>query len=211
MSNEIIDGQFFVIYAPSGAGKTSLVNALVEEMADLTVSVSHTTRSMRPGEVNGINYHFVTVEEFAKLKNDGAFVESAEVFGHQYGTAKSSLQESVRDQKAIILEIDWQGAKQVKDLFPWSTSIFILPPSRSALISRLETRGQDDSKIIRNRMKEARTEISHCKDADFIVLNDQFERALYDLKAIVRASKLAARTQRIIHKRLITTLLEETE
>ena len=175
---EKFSGQLYVVSAPSGAGKTSLVKALVDGNDDLAVSVSHTTRAKRPGEINGINYHFVSIAEFNDLKERGGFFEWAQVFDNFYGTSKQGVIEQLNQGIDVILEIDWQGAAQVKQQMPNAVAIFILPPSTAALRQRLTGRGQDDESIIERRMQSARDEISHYGDADYVVLNDQFETAL---------------------------------
>ena len=191
-------GNLLTVSAPSGAGKTSLVRALVAADDSLTVSVSHTTRPMRPGETNGANYHFVDEQEFAAARDEGAFFEWAEVFGHFYGTARDEVESRRQSGLDVILEIDWQGARQVKSACPESRSIFILPPSIDALEQRLTLRGQDDETTIQRRMAEARSELIHWRDADFLVLNDEFDRAPADLRAIVRGLRLS-RTYQTAH------------
>lgn len=191
-------GNLLTVSAPSGAGKTSLVRALVAADDSLTVAVSHTTRPMRPGEANGANYHFVDQQEFAAARDGGAFFEWAEVFGHFYGTARAEVESRRQSGLDVILEIDWQGARQVKSACPESRSIFILPPSIGALEQRLTLRGQDDETTIQRRMAEARSELIHWRDADFLVLNDEFDRALADLRAIVRSLRLS-RTYQTTH------------
>jgi len=191
-------GNLLTVSAPSGAGKTSLVRALVAADDSLTVAVSHTTRPMRPGETNGANYHFVDQQEFVAARDEGAFFEWAEVFGHFYGTARDEVESRRQSGLDVILEIDWQGARQVKSACPESRSIFILPPSIDALEQRLTLRGQDDETTIQRRMAEARSELIHWRDADFLVLNDEFDRALADLRAIVRSLRLS-RTYQTAH------------
>jgi len=191
-------GNLLTVSAPSGAGKTSLVRALVAADDSLTVAVSHTTRPMRPGETNGANYHFVDQQEFVAARDEGAFFEWAEVFGHFYGTARDEVESRRQSGVDVILEIDWQGARQVKSACPESRSIFILPPSIDALEQRLTLRGQDVETTIQRRMAEARSELIHWRDADFLVLNDEFDRALADLRAIVRSLRLS-RTYQTAH------------
>jgi len=188
-------GQLYVISAPSGAGKTSLVKALLESTPNLEVSVSHTTRSIRPGETDGINYHFVDQTEFESIRDANGFFEWAQVFGNFYGTSSQAVQKKLADGIDVILEIDWQGARQVKALVNTSISIFVLPPSTAALRSRLTDRGQDNEGIIEGRMQAARNEMAHYSEADFIVLNDEFETALHDLQSIVRAHRLSQKIQ----------------
>lgn len=202
-----ISGQLYVVSAPSGAGKTSLVKALVEANADLAVSVSHTTRAKRPGEVDGINYHFVSVAEFNDLKEQGGFFEWAQVFDNFYGTSKQGVITQLNQGMDVILEIDWQGAAQVKQHMPDAVTIFILPPSTAALRERLTGRGQDDSSVIERRMQSARDEISHYGEADYVVLNDRFETALIDLQAIIKSQRLSQRHQSMRLTSVINDLL----
>lgn len=204
---ENISGQLYVVSAPSGAGKTSLVKALVEANADLAVSVSHTTRAKRPGEVDGINYHFVSVAEFNDLKEQGGFFEWAQVFDNFYGTSKQGVIKQLNQGMDVILEIDWQGAAQVKQHMPDAVTIFILPPSTAALRERLTGRGQDDSSVIERRMQSARDEISHYGEADYVVLNDRFETALIDLQAIIKSQRLSQRHQSMRLTSVINDLL----
>lgn len=188
-------GQLYVISAPSGAGKTSLVKALLESTPNLQVSVSHTTRAIRPGETDGVNYHFVDESEFTSIRDAHGFFEWAQVFGNFYGTSRHAIQERLAEGIDIVLEIDWQGARQVKMLVDDAVSIFVLPPSTAALRKRLTDRGQDDNDIIEGRMQAARDELAHYDEADFIVLNDNFEIALKDLQSIIRAQRLSQQVQ----------------
>ena len=171
-------GTLYTVSAPSGAGKTSLVKALIERCRGLQVSVSHTTRPMRPAEKDGVNYHFVSESVFDQMLNRDEFLEHAEVFGNLYGTSNVWLEEQLKRGLDLILEIDWQGARQVKLLLPKTQSIFILPPSRQALRQRLSLRGQDDPDIIENRMRAAVAEISHYVESDFLIVNKDFDQAL---------------------------------
>ena len=205
--NDHATGQLYVISAPSGAGKTSLVKALLESTPNLEVSVSHTTRDIRPGETDGINYHFVDESEFESIRDANGFFEWAQVFGNFYGTSSQAVQEKLADGIDVILEIDWQGARQVKALVNAAISIFVLPPSTAALHRRLTDRGQDNDEIIEGRMQVARDEIAHYSEADFIVLNDDFETALYDLQSIVRAHRLSQEIQARKLTRVIADLL----
>jgi guanylate kinase len=193
--NDHATGQLYVISAPSGAGKTSLVKALLESTPNLEVSVSHTTRDIRPGETDGINYHFVDQSEFESIRDANGFFEWAQVFGNFYGTSSQTVQERLADGIDVILEIDWQGARQIKALVNTAISIFVLPPSTAALRSRLTDRGQDNDEIIEGRMQAARDEMAHYREADFIVLNDDFETALHDIQSIVRARRLSQEIQ----------------
>lgn len=188
-------GTLYTVSAPSGAGKTSLVKALLDQRYDLKVSVSHTTRPQRPGEIDGVNYHFVTRDVFTQMIERSEFLEQAEVFGNLYGTSQRWVEETLATGCDVILEIDWQGAQQVRRLLPDSIGIFILPPSMEALLQRLNQRGQDDEAVITKRMAQARDEISHYAEADYLVVNDNFDKALADLAAIIRAKPLQLRHQ----------------
>ncbi|SHN22926.1 guanylate kinase [Pseudomonas asturiensis] len=200
-------GTLYIISAPSGAGKTSLVNALTEAEPQIRVSVSHTTRTMRPGEENGVNYHFVDRAEFVRMIDHGDFLEQAEVFGNLYGTSQSHLQQTLDEGHDLILEIDWQGAQQVREQMPHARSIFILPPSQQALRQRLTNRGQDSNEIIETRMREAVSEMSHYVEYEYIVVNDNFDSALADLKAIFRANRLTQQHQQEQYSELFQQLL----
>lgn len=200
-------GTLYIISAPSGAGKSSLVKALIDIEPQIRVSVSHTTRAMRPGEENGVHYHFVEREEFVKMIEHGDFLERAEVFGNLYGTSQSYLQQTLDEGHDLILEIDWQGAEQVRKLMPQARSIFILPPSQQALRERLDKRGQDSAEIIDGRMREAVSEMSHYVDYDYLIINDDFAKALDDLKAIFHASRLQQKRQQQRYGKLLAELL----
>ncbi|MEL0166705.1 MAG: guanylate kinase [Pseudomonadaceae bacterium] len=202
-------GTLYIISAPSGAGKTSLVKALIEQTPNLRVSVSHTTRPMRPGEVDGVNYHFTDRDSFLKLVEAGDFLEHAEVFGNLYGTSQTAVEQALARGHDIILEIDWQGAEQVRRKLPQAHSIFILPPSLEALRYRLDSRGQDDNEVIDRRMAEAVAEMSHYVEFDSLVINDTFEHALDDLKAIVRSYRLQTTAQTARHASLLQALLSD--
>ena len=200
-------GTLYIVSAPSGAGKTSLVKALLDSNEQIRVSVSHTTRSMRPGEVDGVNYHFVAREEFLGMLEQDEFLEHAEVFGNLYGTSQRWVERTLAEGLDLILEIDWQGAQQVRRLMPQAQSIFILPPSQEALRHRLNNRGQDSEEIIERRMREAVSEMSHYVEYDYVVINDQFSHALEDLKAIFRARQLRQGSQQKRHAELLERLL----
>jgi guanylate kinase len=189
-------GQLFIVSAPSGAGKTSLVHALVAALPDIAVSVSHTTRPMRTGEVQGRDYHFVDEARFATMVARDEFLEHALVFGNRYGTSRSAVDETLARGLDVVLEIDWQGARRVRELKPEAVSVFILPPSLSELRRRLERRGKDDAAVIARRMEAARAEMSHFEEYGYLVVNDDFPRASLDLQAIVRATRLATARQR---------------
>lgn len=188
-------GVFYIIVAPSGAGKTSLVKALVETDESLCVSVSHTTRSRRPGEKDGVNYHFVSNDTFITMLSRGDFLESAEVYGNRYGTLQHWVDQQLAGGIDVILEIDWQGAEQVRNLYPKACSIFILPPSLQDLSQRLQGRAQDDEETIDKRMRQAVNEITHVAEADYMVVNDDFETALSDIRAIIRSRRLTVPVQ----------------
>ena len=183
-------GSLFIISAPSGAGKTSLVKALAEKDGNLHASVSHTTRSPRPGEKEGSNYHFVKKSFFDKMVSQGEFLESAQVFDHFYGTSKLWVQSQLEAGTDVVLEIDWQGARQIKECMPLACAIFILPPSKNALQERLMSRGQDNPEVIERRMDQAVNEMSHFESSDYLVLNRNFEEALNELEVIVKAQRL---------------------
>ena len=206
-SQEQTHGTLFIVSAPSGAGKTSLIKALLEAKDDLSVSVSHTTRSKRPDEEDGKDYHYVDVPTFSNMVSQGAFLEHAQVFDHSYGTSETSVMDQLASGQDIILEIDWQGAEQVRIRISGTVSIFILPPSRAALRERLTERGQDDDAIINRRMFDAVTEMSHHHDFDYIVVNDDFNTALKDLGTIISSQRLHIHNQKQALQPLINELL----
>lgn len=179
-------GKLFIFSAASGTGKTSLAKALVEQMPELAFSVSHTTRAPRPGEQHGVHYYFVTPQQFDEMIAADRFLEHARVFGNSYGTSRAVTENLMRQGKSVIFDIDWQGARAIKEKMPEAVSIFILPPSRAALQERLTGRGQDAPEVIARRMGEAVSEMSHYKEFDHLVVNDDFNAALADLKAIIR-------------------------
>ena len=183
--SDMSDAKLFIVSAPSGAGKSSLLKALLERQPQAVLSISHTTRAMRPGEVNGQHYHFVDVETFKQLVEEGVFLEHAQVFDNFYGTSADALQAQLDEGKRVIVEIDWQGARQVKARFPEATSVFILPPTVEALRERLVGRGQDSDEIIERRMRDAESEMSHQDEFDQKVINDDFDTALAELEAII--------------------------
>ncbi|PIQ42951.1 MAG: guanylate kinase [Gammaproteobacteria bacterium CG11_big_fil_rev_8_21_14_0_20_46_22] len=180
-------GTLFIISAPSGTGKTSLVKGMVESLSHISVSVSHTTRPARPGEINGVNYHFVDDATFESMLAEGDFLEHAQVYDYHYGTSKKAVADRLAQGRDVILEIEWQGARQVRQAFPNAVSIFILPPDQGALRERLESRGQDSVAVINKRLALAAQEIGYHAEYDYLVVNDQFEVALSDLRSIVRA------------------------
>ena len=203
----MLKGNLYIISAPSGAGKSSLVSALVEHWPYIEVSVSHTTRAKRPGEKEGINYHFVDEEAFADMIDQGVFLEHAKVFDNRYGTSRQSIQERLLKGKDVILEIDWQGARQIRQLVNDCKTIYILPPSVAALKQRLQTRGQDDDELIERRMLDAVSEMSHYGEFDYIVINDDFEQAKNDLSAIFVSNRLLNDFQQEQHAGLLAELL----
>lgn len=200
-------GKLYIIAAPSGAGKTSLVKQLRAELANLAISVSHTTRRMRPGEIHGQDYYFVSVEDFQAMLEQQAFLEHAQVFDNFYGTAQQTVEESLKKGLDVILEIDWQGAQQVKKLLPDSISIFILPPSTEVLRQRLMNRGQDDEHIIERRMRDAVAEMRHYDEFDYLLVNDVFEETLVALKSILISHRLTRARQEFNLQPLLASLL----
>ena len=200
-------GKLYIISAPSGAGKTSLVRKLVVKLKHLVVSVSHTTRQMREGEIHGKDYFFVDVETFRAMQGEGAFLECAQVFDNFYGTAQKTVEDNLAKGRDVILEIDWQGAQQIRKLLPDSISIFILPPTIDVLRQRLENRGKDSADIIDRRMKDAVTEMSHYPEFDYLIVNDDFSEALHALESIILANRYQqARQSEALHL-LLTDLL----
>jgi len=202
-------GILFIITAPSGAGKTTLVKEVLKRIPGLSVSVSYTTRPIRPSEINGQNYHFVDESTFLRMSSNGDFLEVAEVYGHKYGTSKSCVRKEFEQGNDVILEIDWQGAEQVKNLFQKACSIFILPPSLKELTDRLYKRQQDDSVTIGVRMAQAKEVISHYTDANYVVVNDIFDETVEDIVAIIRSQKLRVQTQKVNLANLMADLTEE--
>ncbi len=200
-------GNLFIITAASGAGKTSLVRDLLEADALVKLSVSYTTRQPRPGEVDGEHYHFVDDTTFIEMLNQGEFLESAQVHGARYGTSQNRVDIGLQAGNDLVLEIDWQGAEQVRKLYHQAISVFILPPSLQALEQRLHGRGQDSVEVINKRLAAARAEMSHVALFDYVIINDQFEVALQDLCAIVRSQRLRSDKQMKQHAALITTLV----
>ena len=206
-----VTGNLFILAAPSGGGKSSLIKALLDKHNDgsMQLSVSLTTRPMRPGEIDGKHYHFVSVDEFKQQIAEGTLFEWAEVFGNYYGTSKTVIENTLQQGIDVFLDIDWQGARQVKKLLPKTDSIFILPPSTEELRRRLTGRGQDSAEVIEKRMATARSEISHYDEFDFILINDDFDKTLGDLESIVLSQRLKRRQQRIRHQQLFHELLGE--
>lgn len=197
----------FTISAPSGAGKTSLIKALLSKKPDpIVVSVSHSTRNKRPGEVDGVDYHFVDVDQFETMVENDEFVEYAKVFDNYYGTARESVENLLESGRHVILEIDWQGARQVKQAMPETVGIFILPPSRAALEQRLIDRATDDRDTIERRMLDADREMSHYNDAEYLVINEDFKQALYDLECIIHSQSMTLARQKAKNKPLIDSI-----
>lgn len=207
-----VPGNLFILSAPSGAGKSSLINALLKQEADsasrsLQVSVSHTTRDPRPGENNAEHYHFVSVNEFKKQIANNAFYEHAEVFGNYYGTSEAAIDAQLAQGIDVFLDIDWQGAQQVRMKKPSVTTIFICPPSKKELENRLRSRGQDSDEVIADRMEKAQAECSHFTEFDYVIVNDNFEQALLELTTIVKNQRLKCKQQKIAHDNLFADLL----
>lgn len=202
-------GKLFIVTAPSGAGKTTLVTMLVRMDDNLRVSISHTTRPARPGEEDGVDYYFIEKPEFMGMLSDGDFLESAEVYGYHYGTSQHWVNQQLEQGLDVILEIDWQGAEQIRNLYPDSCAIFILPPSIESLTERLQERAQDDSDTIENRMQQARSVIEHVAEADYVVVNDVFEDALADIRAIVRTQRLTVTIQQENLSQLLSSLTRD--
>jgi guanylate kinase len=203
-------GNLYVIAAPSGTGKTSLVKALCDSMNNLSVSISHTTRPMRPNEKNGINYFFIDQKTFKEMILLNEFLEHATVFGNFYGTSRGWVEDTLNQGIDVILEIDWQGHEQIKKLFPHAIGIFILPPSLSDLRDRLLKRNQDDNDTIEKRMADVREAVSHVDDFEYLVMNDDFDVALRDLKTIINAGRLLAQAQHRKYAGLIADLSKIT-
>ena len=206
-----MSGLLFVVSAASGTGKTSLVKALLERVNNLHVSVSHTTRGQRPGELDGVHYHFSDKQDFLNLVNEGGFIEYAEVFGNYYGTAQATVKEQLAKGHDVLLEIDWQGAQQVRRLFPESKQIFILPPSQFDLRERLSNRGTDAVDVIEHRLSCAVEDMQQYSNFDYIIINDDFNKALHDLEAVIIANRLTLSQQANRHEKLIQKLITPTE
>lgn len=202
----MISGNLFIITAASGAGKTSLIKALLTQDAHLKLSISHTTRQPRPGEVDGVDYHFVDDATFLTMLGEARFLESAEVHGARYGTSQSAVDTPLAAGADVILEIDWQGAAQVRSLYTQAITIFVLPPSMQTLTQRLTNRGQDSQDTIAKRVAAARAEMRHVTEFDYVTINDDFNEALKDISAIIRAQRLLALVQLQRHARLIEAL-----
>lgn len=199
-------GNVYVVTAPSGAGKTTLVRALLASDHQVQLSVSYTTRAPRTGELHGKDYHFVTREEFERMINACALLEHAEVFGNYYGTSQNWIESMLAQGQDILLEIDWQGAQQVRRLLPSAIGIFILPPSLTALEARLHGRGKDSEEIISRRLSAAKEEISHVDEFEYVIINDHFEEALRDMVSIIRAERLKLGRQSALHQAMIAAM-----
>ncbi len=210
MSTSSNSGTLFVVSAPSGAGKTSLLRALLDSENDLVLSVSHTTRRPRPGERNGVDYHFVAADEFESMVGAGEFLEHATVFGNRYGTGRAQVNASLSGGIDVILEIDWQGARQIRQAMPECVQLFVLPPSRDALGQRLRDRGTDSGKVIEARLRAAGGEIAHFREYDYLVVNDDFDRALSGMRAVIHAARLSLGRQQVRHAALIRDLLADS-
>ena len=202
-----MSGLLFVVSAASGTGKTSLVKALLERVNNLHVSVSHTTRGQRPGELDGVHYHFTQNQDFIDLVKQGGFIEYAEVFGNYYGTAQATVKEQLAKGHDVLLEIDWQGAQQVRNLFPESKQIFILPPSQFDLRERLSNRGTDAVDVIEHRLGCAVEDMQQYVNFDYLIINDDFNKALHDLEAVIIANRLVTAQQARRHQALIQKLI----
>ena len=201
-------GTLYIISAPSGAGKTSLVHAILHTLPDVVVSVSHTTRKMREGESDGRDYHFVDQRAFQEMVDNGEFLEHARVFGNSYGTSRQHIRDQLESGKDVILEIDWQGARQIRQLISGCRSIFILPPSIQALRDRLRGREQDSDDVIESRMREAVSEMTHYAEFDYIVINDDFEQARDELAAVFVSNRMRLDYQQQRHAALLANLVE---
>lgn len=200
-------GNLYIVAAPSGGGKTSLVKNLVENLEGITISISHTTRAQRPGEKDAVDYYFVEPSVFSQMIQEHDFIEHAKVYGHDYGTAKSQLNERLNRGIDVVLDIDWQGALQIKRVYPNAIGIFILPPSLDVLKKRLELRSQDSDLTIAMRMQSVHNELSHYKDFDYLIINDDFDRACSDLRSIVIAHRLRLAAQEARYTKLLSFLL----
>lgn len=203
-------GNLFIISAPSGAGKSSLIQALLKRHSDMQVSVSHTTRAPRPGEQDGVHYHFISIEQFKALIAQNEFLEWAEVFGNYYGTSKSTIRDSLAKGIDVFLDIDWQGARQIRQQASTTKGIFILPPSLHELEQRLNQRGQDSSEVIAKRMAQAHSEMSHANEYEYLIINDNFDTALTEFECIVLAQRNGYHSQACKHTSLIKQLLAKS-
>ena len=201
-----MSGTLFIVSSPSGGGKTSLVKALLEAEPDVRLSISHTTRPPRAGEVDGRDYHFVPLETFQRMLEAGEFLESAEIYGNRYGTSQKWIEGERAAGRDVLLEIDWQGAQQVRRLTPGTVSVFVLPPSLEVLESRLKGRGKDSAEVVARRMTAAREEMSHAAEYDYVIINEDFSCAALDLRSIVRAERLKTASQLARHSSLLNRM-----
>ena len=206
-----MSGLLFVVSAASGTGKTSLVKALLDRVTNLHVSVSHTTRGQRPGELDGVHYHFTEKDSFLALVEQGGFIEYAEVFGNYYGTAQATVKEQLAKGHDVLLEIDWQGAQQVRKLFPDSKQIFILPPSQFDLRQRLSNRGTDSVDVIERRLGCAVEDMQQYVNFDYVIINGDFNKALHDLESVIIANRLVITQQASRHQKMISELITPVE
>ena len=206
-----MSGLLFVVSAASGTGKTSLVKALLDRVTNLHVSVSHTTRGQRPGELDGVHYHFTEKDSFLALVEQGGFIEYAEVFGNYYGTAQATVKEQLAKGHDVLLEIDWQGAQQVRKLFPDSKQIFILPPSQFDLRQRLSNRGTDSVEVIERRLGCAVEDMQQYVNFDYVIINDDYNKALHDLESVIIANRLVITQQASRHQKMISELITPVE
>lgn len=204
---DIAPGNLIIVAAPSGGGKTSLVKQLISNLNRIEVSTSHTTRKMRPGEKHGVDYFFITDSEFQTMIEEQDFIEHALVFHHRYGTSKAQIKARIKAGIDVVLDIDWQGAQQIKKLFPSAISIFVLPPSMDILQKRLQDRQQDEEDVIEIRMQNAQDELEHFKEFDYLIVNDDFSKASQELEVIVRANRLKISRQAVKHRKLLSFLL----
>ncbi len=204
-------GNLYVVSAPSGAGKTTLVKALVESTPGITVSISHTTRLKRPAEIHSVNYYFIEKDEFNRMVEENEFLEHAVIFSNSYGTSRKWVEDTLARGLDVILEIDWQGCQQIQKLFPECICIFILPPTFQALANRLNLRNQDNAKIIKQRLTDAKAATSHIHEYDYVVLNDNFDTAVNDLKTIVLTGRLSQRAQTVKYAELISELVHQLD
>lgn len=206
MEKKTTPGSLYVVSAPSGTGKTTLVKALIGEMSRITVSISHTTRPKRPAEIHGVNYYFISEDEFKRMIANNEFYEYARVFNNLYGTSRKWVEDTLVTGFDVILEIDWQGSQQIQHIFPDCTSIFILPPSLAALSDRLCKRNQDSPEIIKQRLADVREATSHISAFDYVVMNDDFDKAVNNLKTIIKAGRLSQQRQTRKYAKLLTEL-----
>ncbi len=208
--NTLIDqdvGRLFIVAAPSGGGKTSLVSQLILDVDQIEVSISHTTRQKRPAETDGVHYFFVSEPEFLHMIDQGLFIEHACVFNHFYGTSVAQINDRLQAGIDVVLDIDWQGAQQIKRMYPDAVSVFVIPPSLDVLRERLMNRRQDDDRIIQSRMQRAQDEMSHYHEFDYLIVNDDFAKAAYELTAIVRVERLSMARQAVRQRKLLSFLL----